>query len=114
MSKLKGSWTADYQNWVKHDPEMGQMRESTFNMIMGDLDVSFTDEGFAIRGYGSGKDMEGTYKITDDSGDKVAAELYLGGSTDRKALWEFEFPDDDHMVMRMTSPKADLLAVKRS
>ncbi|MBN1944817.1 MAG: hypothetical protein JW797_04035 [Bradymonadales bacterium] len=109
METLLGEWHADLDRWQEVDPAVAELG-SIFAMMMGDLKVTFTADTMTTEGSGKGPAKVDTYQVTSESPEEVVMDVFRG---ERKAVFAIEIADDQHILLRMREPKADVMALKR-
>lgn len=104
--KLLGSWGADLDAWSRSDPAVASFGP----MLLAGLDVSFTPGRIRISGRGKEPPKEYDYTVASETDGSVTLAASKGGRT---GTYVVEFSDDDHVAMRLTEPKKDLMVLKR-
>lgn len=108
---IKGTWKADIQAWSEADPNMAAFGEM-LDMMIGSTVVTIEDAKLTIAGYGGPREKTYDYTVREASGNQVIVDIVRGDG--EKAVYELSFSDADHMIMKLTSPKSDIMALKRA
>ena len=110
---VAGTWKPDFDRWMEVDPGMKELGRDMAEMTLGNTVVTISDAQLTIAGRDR-KDKEFTYTTRGVSGDGTVVTLDVDNAAGRKGVYEITFADADHMVMRLTEPKKDVLALKRA
>ncbi len=108
---LKGSWKAAIPAWGKADPAVGELGKMA-EMMFGKVNVTMDGESLVIAGYGAGQDKSYTYAVRGVEGSTATVDVKRadGGA----GVYEITFVDADHIVMRLTEPAKDVMALQRA
>lgn len=113
MSKaeiLIGTWKPDWARWKTVEP-LNPVLGLVFQMMMSELTVTVDESSFTIRGRGSENPQTFSYVVRDEIDDEMTLDVHLEGRGD--GVYVIKISDDDHIVMRLTEPKNDLMALQR-
>lgn len=80
-------------------------------MMNSELTVTFEASSFTIEGRGEEKSQTFTYVVRDESDSELTLDVHRENRG--AGVYVIEIADENHIVMRLTEPKKDIMALKR-
>ena len=112
IEKLIGTWLPDFQRWAKNSEDESEWLSSARPLALGELEVELTETDLHLRNYGR-KTQHFTYEVSETLNNKVVLAVTLQPSG-RQGTYEATLESDDTMILCLTEPKDDFMALKRA
>lgn len=107
---LIGTWRPDWSRWKTVEP-LNPVLGAVYQMMMSELTVTFDLTSFTIEGRGNENPQTFAYVVRDEADDVLTLDIHREGRGD--GVYVIKISDDDHIVMRLTEPKKDVMALQR-
>ena len=112
VEKLYGVWQPDFERWAKEAEVESDWLSSARPLALADLEVELTETDLHIRNYGR-KTQHFTYEVAEERENVVVLAVTMQPS-DRQGTYEATLESDDSLILRLTAPKTDFMALKRA
>ena len=112
IEKLIGTWAPDFERWEKGADVKSDAVGPARALVLSDLEVELTDAELHIRNYGR-KTQQFTYEVAEERGNTVTLAVTMQPSG-RQGTYEATLEGEDTLILRLTAPKTDFMALKRA
>jgi len=112
IDKLIGTWKPDFERWEQGAEVKSDLAAAARPLALGNLEVEFTETELHIRNYGR-KTQHFTHEVAEERGTVVTLAVTMQPSG-RQGTYEATLEGEDTLILRLTAPKKDFMALKRA